>query len=204
MCVLDTGCGASNLPAYLQAIGMNVTAIDTEFTRYGWGQLERDEQKIDTQEINARLQEKYNIRVNYDFGDVCTYGKDQSNSFDRIFSISVLEHLGSLEKIIEAFRQEYALLKPGGWMLASIDYASLETKEKAFPGCPTFEDYYGQPLCILDENSLPTLFESIEGKLELLGTSDFSSEAFNSSLSRTLLYRPELWYTAICLRLIKI
>lgn len=102
--ILDIGPGKSDFPQFLKNKGHNVSIIDI-FNRKGWG-------------IKAFL--KKNQKINYQIEDV----RDMSwknDTFDRIFCISVLEHLKNQEDILKALNEIKRVVKKGGLIIITYD-----------------------------------------------------------------------------------
>ncbi len=199
MNVLDAGCGVSNMPAYLQSIGMNTTAVDKPFKQWGWGGKEHE---FSAKAMKELMLKHFDLAVNYEEGNLLQYGKDKY--FDRVISLSTLEHLGTFDLMLKAFDNFHRILKDDGILLVTIDYCPLVAKEKAYPGMTDYLDFYGNPIAILDEMTLNDLLIAIENEFQLLGTSDLSVETALKNLEFSKRHRPQLWYNAVCLRLVKV
>lgn len=199
MNVLDAGCGVSNLPAYLQSIEMNTTAIDNPFKQWGWG---NDEHEFSVETLKELMFKHFGFIVNYQEGNLLQYGRDKY--FHRVISLSTLEHLGTFDLMLKAFDNFYRILKDNGILLVTMDYCPLIAKEKAYPGMSNYLDNYGNPIVILDEEMLNELLIAISDKFQLLGTSDLSVKTALKCLEFSKKQRPHLWYGAVCLRLAKV
>ncbi len=88
--VLDAGCGASIFPVYLAKLGHRVTALDLN--------------------IPHGLNQTHDVDVNYCKGELTELPFDDE-SFDAIFCISVIEHLGH-EGAPAALAEMRRVLKP--------------------------------------------------------------------------------------------
>lgn len=100
--VLDAGCGTSPLPYYLYKKGLNSYGID----------------------ISQDLSKGWTIpkgipHVNYDIQDMCSI-QYESNFFDIVLSVSVIEHMG-MEKSIQALSELTRVTKPNGYIGISFD-----------------------------------------------------------------------------------
>ena len=115
---LDFGCFGSMLPLQLSSIGYKVTGIDY----YGYVYKHSNFKFIQGDFLKIKLAEK---------------------SFDLIYSVSVLEHVGigwyvieksdvSLEKIIRKIKN---LLKPGGLLVVTVPYG----RAKVYPYFRVFD-----------------------------------------------------------------
>lgn len=98
--VLDAGCGASVFPVWLARCGFRVTALDLA--------------------PPAGLAERLGEPIEYVSGNL-TEMPFPDASFDAVFSISVIEHLGR-EGIAEAMRELTRVVRPGGQLLITTDY----------------------------------------------------------------------------------
>lgn len=98
--VLDAGCGASIFPIYLADRGHQVSAIDLQ-PPFG-------------------LDAQHGLAVEYVQGDLTRlpWGDD---SFDAVFCISVIEHLGH-GRVKDAMDEMRRVLRPGGRLLLTTDY----------------------------------------------------------------------------------
>jgi SAM-dependent methyltransferase len=98
--VLDTGCGASIFPIYLADQGYRVSAIDLQ-PPFG-------------------LDARHGLAVEYVQGDLCRLPWPDA-SFDAVFCISVIEHLGH-GRVEQALKEMRRVLKPGALLLLTTDY----------------------------------------------------------------------------------
>ncbi|MGQ9425474.1 class I SAM-dependent methyltransferase [Gilvimarinus sp. F26214L] len=98
--VLDAGCGASIFPVYLAKNGYSVTALDLH--------------------PPEGLNEAHQVPVDYCRGEL-TELPFPDGSFDRVFCISVIEHLGH-EGAPAALAELRRVLRPGGRLLITTDY----------------------------------------------------------------------------------
>lgn len=98
--VLDAGCGASIFPVYLAKLGHRVAGLDLEVPR--------------------GLDHMHDVEVDYCQGEL-TELPFENESFDRIFCISVIEHLGH-EGAPAALEEMRRVLKPNGRLLITTDF----------------------------------------------------------------------------------
>lgn len=111
--VLDAGCGVSALPIYLAARGATVVAIDHEMR---W---------LDREAIAARFHRVPVVPVEMDMTDL----KFPDAHFDRVYCISVLEHIEQAQQP-RAVREMARVLKPGGVMYLTVDYDERERRSE--------------------------------------------------------------------------
>lgn len=107
MTVLDVGCGLSPLLIYLGQIGCKAYGSDPGYEgRDGlWGQAE-DFGAPHVVEIRKEPMAKLSWENNY---------------FDRVFCISVLEHIEVSKEIEQGIAEMYRVLKPNGKLIITMD-----------------------------------------------------------------------------------
>lgn len=98
--VLDVGCGDSIFPVYLSKLGVQVTAMDLEFT--------------------TNLGSLHGLPTAYLNGDLTAIPL-HDDQFEAVFCISVIEHLPE-ERIPRAMQELRRVLAPGGRLLLTTDY----------------------------------------------------------------------------------
>lgn len=147
MKILDVGGGLSLFPLYLTSLGHEVFTIDTD--------------SILINKITPWFQEWTGLKVNYGVGDA-TKIDFPDNTFDRIFCISVLEHLE--EKIIDgklvndhkhnldikAISEMLRVLKPRGLLIITLDWSESKTENRSY----CFDDIYFRLLSPFRSNLL--------------------------------------------------
>src|SRR5262245_7147118 len=111
--VIEIGAGASGFQFVLSSEGVNVTSVDPMVNPHetvDWVFSEQDFQRL-------------NRAMGADVHFVRKYLQDAnlpSNTYDRVFSISVIEHIPPAD--VESLVKEVArLLKPGGFFIGTID-----------------------------------------------------------------------------------
>ena len=109
--ILDAGCGGSDFPFYLASIGNRVCGVDSLGSPGGKGQFG----------LNRSLCGKWKVNVELRLEDIrkMTWA---DRSFDRVFCISVLEHLESAQAVSLAMRELGRVLAPGGLLVVTVDY----------------------------------------------------------------------------------
>jgi len=119
MKILDVGSGVSLFPVYLGSKGYDVISIDPD--------------KILMERLSPKLAEFSGVKVNYQLGDVTNLNFDDC-VFDRVYCISVIEHLE--EEIVngnyfnyhkqnldvKAIGELLRVLKPGGLLILTFDW----------------------------------------------------------------------------------
>ncbi len=122
MRAVDIGAGASGFQFVLAERGLEVTSIDPLIDTEGshW---------VFSPSAHEKLQKAFGVTLQF----VPKYLHEaelQSDSYDRVFSISVMEH-ASAEMIARTSKEIGRILKPGGLFVATVDL---------FLGCYPFTD----------------------------------------------------------------
>lgn len=137
--ILDVGSGVSMLPIYLASKGHKVYSIDND--------------KILINRVCPKLAEYSGVNVNYNIGDAIKINFDD-NSFDRVFCVSVLEHLeeevGNRQQTdfhkknldIKAIKEMLRVLKPHGLLMLTLDWSENPNDHRSY----TLDDIYGRLL----------------------------------------------------------
>lgn len=127
--VLDVGSGWSLFPLYLAQRSRNIDSIDT------------DERQMKL--LSPVLADILKLKVNYFVDDALNLSA-KDNTYDYVFCISVLEHLeeemengipinrhtNKLDRI--AIREFIRVIKPGGRVILTLDYASKDISLRSF------------------------------------------------------------------------
>lgn len=109
--VLDAGCGVSALPIYLAARGATVVAIDNDMR---WLSMEGRAATFHRVPV---------VPVQMDMTALAF----PDESFDRVYCISVLEHIEQ-ERQPTAVREMVRVLRPGGLFYLTVDYDERERR----------------------------------------------------------------------------
>lgn len=160
--ILDIGSGVSLLPIYLASKGHDVTSIDND--------------AILMNKISPLLAKWNKVEVKYGLGDV-TKLRFEDNTFDRVFCISVLEHLEE-EKIggkyvnyhkqnldVIAIADMLRVLRPGGLLILTFDWSENPDDPRSY----RLHDIYSRVLKpykgLLVEDKLPEIdWEELKAK----------------------------------------
>lgn len=109
--VLDAGCGVSTMPLYLASEGATVVALDNDVR---WLSLER---------VAAQF---HGLPVVPVLGNIEGLGFPD-DTFDRVYCISVLEHI-DVARQPKAIREMARVLRPGGVLYLTVDYDQEERR----------------------------------------------------------------------------
>jgi SAM-dependent methyltransferase len=145
--VLDAGCGASIFPVYLAKQGHRVTGVDLE--------------------VPDGLDRMHDVHIDYVRAGI-TELPFPDCSFDAVFCISVVEHLGH-DGVQAALSELRRVLRPGGRLLVTTDYYEdasariwYEGEDRTFPVDWEFFDQERLQRYLLNTPGL-----SVEGELDL-------------------------------------
>ena len=179
MRVLEVGGSLSGFQFVLSELGCSVVNVDPglEATGVGWP---CDQNSL--RELNALFGTSVELR-----NCVIEEAALEEGTYDRVFSVSVLEHLPEKE-ITEVMKHAYRCLKPGGLFILTVD---LFLNLKPFTDRETNEYGRNQDLRWLIAQAP---FERLEGKSsELFGFPEFDSAQIQRDLDRYLIgYYPVL------------
>lgn len=130
MKVLDAGCGRGILQYYLARMGCQMSACDIDgFRSKKFLKIHRflHELRLTCMpDLSSRLKKNaryFGVDVDYHIESIQNISWED-NFFDRVYSISVLEHVQPLSEQRVALRQLARVLKPGGLMLLTLDYSA--------------------------------------------------------------------------------
>jgi SAM-dependent methyltransferase len=113
MSVVEIGAGAAGFQFVLAKQGLNVTSVDPLINP--------------SESVDWRFSSNDFARVNSAFGGKVRPIRDylekahlEDDSYDRVFAISVLEHVPQ-EGVVAIMREIHRILKPGGFFIATVD-----------------------------------------------------------------------------------
>lgn len=167
MSVLDCGCGRGFLQLYLARIGCNVTSVDistmkTKMLRKFWRLASKLHVKEDKSSVMRKLAKRYKTELDFYKANISELPFD-TETFDRVYCISVLEHMNVGEDE-EAVREMSRVLKPGGRLLLTVDFSPEPIPRRSY-----------------NEQNIHKLIK-ISG-LKLLGECDYSVDNWNDHLN---------------------
>lgn len=114
MKVADIGCGSTPFTAYLSQVSgpNNVTGFDNDFP------------ENDTTHFAFGVRKKFiaETKINFKFSDMNRIDA-VDNYFDRVFCISVLEHIENPAVWQKGLMEMSRILKPGGKLILTFDFA---------------------------------------------------------------------------------
>ncbi|MFC1729044.1 class I SAM-dependent methyltransferase [candidate division KSB1 bacterium] len=127
MQVLDCGSGRGVLQFYLASKGVDVYSIDIHHNRSKSVVRLRNflrkfgvSYTIDPAVVHKRLNRKYKVQVKFRQESAASLSFEP-DFFDRIFSISVIEHMND-QTIQTSMREMERVLRPGGLLLLTFDF----------------------------------------------------------------------------------
>lgn len=137
MRVLDAGSGRGILQYYLARKGCRMSACDIDgFRSRKFLKLHRFFHRLrlaPAPDLTSRLRKNarfFGVEVDYHIEPMQSLTWPDA-TFDRVYSISVLEHIQPPEEQLRAVQQMARVLKPGGLMLLTLDYVERPTAGKA-------------------------------------------------------------------------
>ena len=172
MKVVEIGGGLAGFQFILDRAGCAVVNVDPGLEAHGVG-WPCDEESM--RKLNARFGTRVDLRPT-----VAGRADLDSGVYDRIFSISVLEHLPEVD-IREAMACAFRWLKPSGLMIMTVDLAL-----NLHPFCSRRANEYG---CNQDLYRIVTQqpFEMVQGNpAELYGFAQFNADRILCQLERYL------------------
>jgi len=139
---LGFGVGKERLPSYFAKLGMDVLATDAPpSTIEGQGWATTNQHAAGWEQIWRRgivPRAKFEKHVSFEFVDMNNIPESLRN-FDFCWSACCFEHLGSIEKGLDFFRNSLETLKPGGLAIHTTEF-NLTSNEDTFesPGLSLF------------------------------------------------------------------
>lgn len=129
MRVLDVGCAGSAIPLYFAGLGLSVFAIDPDLNL---GEPINDWSIKYRLAIPMGIKFTSNFRPNKKLTKLVNYKREtiqnmifEDNLFDRVFCLSVIEHIPQSEWSI-CMKQLIRILRPGGRLIITFDMASRD------------------------------------------------------------------------------
>jgi 2-polyprenyl-3-methyl-5-hydroxy-6-metoxy-1,4-benzoquinol methylase len=172
MKVVEIGGGLAGFQFILDRAGCTVVNVDPGMGASGVGwPCDQDSMR----RLNARFGTHIDLR-----NTVARHAGLDSGVYDRVFAISVLEHLPD-EDVSDAMKQAFRWLKPGGLMILTIDlFLNLH------PFCSRTENEYGR-----NRNVRKILtwqpFEMVSGNpSQLYGFDEFDTDKIHGQLEQYL------------------
>lgn len=136
MRVLDAGCGRGIFQYYLARLGCCVSGCDIDgFRSKRFLRLHRFLHSLHLApppDLTARLRRNarfFGVEIDYHIEPMQELSWPD-DTFDRVCSISVLEHLQPSDEQRRAVRQMARVLKPGGLMILTLDYVERPIQGK--------------------------------------------------------------------------
>lgn len=162
MKILDIGSGVSLFPIYLASMGHNVSSIDND--------------DILMKRVSPMLAKWCGTIVRYSEGDVTKLNFDD-NVFDRVFCISVLEHLEE-QKVdgryvnyrkqnldVLAIREMLRVLKPNGLLIMTFDWSENPEDPRSYRLQDIYERVLHPYRSLLIKDSKPAInWEQLKAK----------------------------------------
>lgn len=137
MKVLDCGCGRGFLQIYLALKGCNVSSVDistlkTRCIKKLWHQVSKYKLPIREDKTIAirNLAKRYNTTIDFHVASISRL-PFENEQFDRVYSISVLEHMkqGEDEKAVMEMSR---VLKIGGKLLVTVDFSPKPVPRRSY------------------------------------------------------------------------
>lgn len=142
--ILDCGCGRGILQFYLAKKGYNITSVDistlkTRQIQGFWNLMRKLGVPIEEDKASAMkaMAARYGTSIDFNVANIARLPfKDES--FDYVYSVSVLEHMAKGEDVM-AIKEMSRVLKKGGTMLVTVDFSPVKMERKAYTKEETLE-----------------------------------------------------------------
>ncbi|MFH1897463.1 MAG: class I SAM-dependent methyltransferase [Candidatus Desantisbacteria bacterium] len=137
MRILDCGCGRGFLQIYLALKGCEVVSVDISTMKTKaicklWNLASKLKLPIKEDRVSAirNLAKRYKTTVDFHVANISNLPFEKE-SFDLVYSISVLEHMSPGEDE-EAMREMSRVLKIGGRLLVTVDFSPTPIPRKSY------------------------------------------------------------------------
>jgi ubiquinone/menaquinone biosynthesis C-methylase UbiE len=135
--ILDCGCGRGILQFYLAKKGYDITSVDistlkTKQIQGFWNIVKKlnipiQEDKASAMKAMAR---RYGTSIDFHVANIAQL-PFADESFDYVYSVSVLEHMAKGEDVM-AIKEMSRVLKKGGTMMVTVDFSPVKMAQKAY------------------------------------------------------------------------
>ncbi|MCP2728304.1 class I SAM-dependent methyltransferase [Limnofasciculus baicalensis] len=176
MRVLEVGAGASGFQFILAEHGLEVTSVDP---------LINPSEKVDwlfTSHQFNYLNQAFRGKVNF-IQDFLQNAQIESNTYDRVFSISAIEHIPP-EEVAPLVKEIARILKPGGFFIATIDLFL-----DCYPFTAKISNRYGSNISICSLIEASGLRIKVGNPCELYGYPEFKPENIHQQLDEFLVVK---------------
>ncbi len=170
MKILDVGSGVSMLPIYLASEGYDVYSIDNDDTII--------------KKVCPKLSEWCKTKIQFSIGDA-TKINFEDNYFDRVFCISVLEHLeeevGNINQRdfhkknldIKAINEMLRVLKPNGLLILTLDWSENPSDFRSYDINDIYDRLLQNVKHLLVENKKPKVDWNVLKEKHLAAEKEF-------------------------------
>lgn len=186
MRVLEIGAGASGFQFVLAEYGLDVTSVDP---------LINPSEKVDwifTLDNFNHMNESFGRKVNF-IQDFLENTKLESNSYDRVFSISAIEHIPP-QKISPLVKEIARVLKSSGLFILTIDLFL-----DCYPFSNKSNNHFGTNVSVHSLIEASGLRLKQGNPSELYGYKEFDSELIRKNLNKYLVIQDKILTQCIVL-----